>query len=707
MRKISTRILVQALALLLLMGCIPMRTYAAASENWITYAADSYAGGTGTADDPYQIATPEQLAKLAADTNSAVAGRVPNGTDYFRLTTDIDLSGKLWTPIGAHMGGNSMAAFYGHFDGNGKVISNMTVDMRGRAVSEITPSGLFGVIVANHTDYTVQNLTISGAKVYAFESEDDSLDNYINSAGVLAAYITAGGGSNGCPLIKNCKVSDSLVNGIKKAGGLFGEVCYAQISACSVSGTEVTGNGWTGGFAGYGFLCEIKNSSVEDGTVNGTWSTGGFAGVISGGTVENCTVSGEVTATDWRCGGFVGYMEEFDEGLTVKNCSTTAVVKSNINFDGEPRVGGFAGEIYSATEVSDCKALGEVVESYDDKNTVGKFVGRAAPTGDLNYFQDSEYDNRLHPEQNIIGNRTTFDAEKLKPYYADYGAVDAAIQAASALNKDLYKNYAAVSDAINAVDRSKKRDEQAIVDGYAAAINAAVAALEYKPADYSAVDEVVAKASGLKQDDYEDFSAVTNAINAIDRNKNITEQAEVDAYAKAVQDAINALVLKKAPVAKPEMIEGTNQSVEQGKAAVFKSSAELGDFIKVLIDGVEISGDNYTLTEGSTIVTLSGEFIKTLSAGTHTISIVSTTGSADTEFNVVNSSSQEEPGTPAQTTEPKTSEGTADVAAENLNANVKAPKTGDDTIRSMGIWVLIMAIGVLGLQSVKHSNLTK
>ena len=687
------------------MGYIPMRTSAAAGENWITYAAENYAGGTGTADDPYQIATPEQLAKLAADTNSAVGGRVPEGTDYFRLTADIDLSGKLWTPIGAHMGGNSMAAFYGHFDGNGKAISNMTVDMRGRAVSEITPSGLFGAIVANHTDYTVQNLTISGAKVYAFETKDASLDDYVNSAGVLAAYIAAGGGGNGCPIIKNCKVSDSLVNGIEKVGGLFGNVSYAQISDCSISDTEVTGNGWTGGFVGYGFLCEINNGSVENGTVNGTWSTGGFAGVISGGTVENCTVSGEVAATDWRCGGFVGYMEQFDNGLVMKNCSTTATVKSNINFDGEPRVGGFAGEINSATEISDCKALGEVVESYDDKNTVGKFVGRAA-ADELN-FQNCEYDNRLHPEQKIIGNRTVHDAEMIRPNYADYGAVDAAIQAALALNKDLYQNYTAVSDAINAVDRSKKRDEQAIVDGYAAAINAAVAALEYKPADYSAVDEAVAKASGLKPDDYEDFSAVTNAIKAIERNKNITEQAVVDAYAKAVQDAINALVPKKAPVAKPEIIEGANQSVDQGKAAVFRSSAELRDFIKVLIDGVEISRDKYTLTEGSTIVTLSGEFIKTLSVGKHTLSIVSTNGSADTEFNVVNSSSQEEPGTPAQTTEPKTSEGTADVAAENLNANVKAPKTGDDTIRSMGIWVLIMAIGVLGLQSVKHSKLTK
>lgn len=687
------------------MGYIPMRTSAAAGENWITYAAENYAGGTGTADDPYQIATPEQLAKLAADTNSAVGGRVPEGTDYFRLTADIDLSGKLWTPIGAHMGGNSMAAFYGHFDGNGKAISNMTVDMRGRAVSEITPSGLFGAIVANHTDYTVQNLTISGAKVYAFETKDASLDDYVNSAGVLAAYIAAGGGGNGCPIIKNCKVSDSLVNGIEKVGGLFGNVSYAQISDCSISDTEVTGNGWTGGFVGYGFLCEINNGSVENGTVNGTWSTGGFAGVISGGTVENCTVSGEVAATDWRCGGFVGYMEQFDNGLAMKNCSTTATVKSNINFDGEPRVGGFAGEINSATEISDCKALGEVVESYDDKNTVGKFVGRAA-ADELN-FQNCEYDNRLHPEQKIIGNRTVHDAEMIRPNYADYGAVDAAIQAALALNKDLYQNYTAVSDAINAVDRSKKRDEQAIVDGYAAAINAAVAALEYKPADYSAVDEAVAKASGLKPADYEDFSAVTNAIKAIERNKNITEQAVVDAYAKAVQDAINALVPKKAPVAKPEIIEGANQSVEQGKAVVFRSSAELRDFIKVLIDDVEISRDKYTLTEGSTIVTLSGEFIKTLSVGKHTLSIVSTNGSADTEFNVVNSSSQEEPGTPAQTTEPKTSEGTADVAAENLNANVKAPKTGDDTIRSMGIWVLIMAIGVLGLQSVKHSKLTK
>lgn len=679
------------------MGCIPMRTSAAAGENWITYAAENYAGGTGTADDPYQIATPEQLAKLAADTNSAVGGRVPEGTDYFRLTADIDLSGKLWTPIGAHMGGNSMAAFYGHFDGNGKAISNMTVDMRGRAVSEITPSGLFGAIVANHTDYTVQNLTISGAKVYAFETKDASLDDYVNSAGVLAAYIAAGGGGNGCPIIKNCKVSDSLVKGIEKVGGLFGDVSYAQISDCSISGTEVTGNGWTGGFVGYGFLCEINNGSVEDGTVNGTWSTGGFAGVISGGTVENCTVSGEVAATDWRCGGFVGYMEQFDNGLAMKNCSTTATVKSNINFDGEPRVGGFAGEINSVTEISDCKALGEVVESYDDKNTVGKFVGRAA-ADELN-FQNCEYDNRLHPEQKIIGNRTVHDSEMIRPYYADYGAVDAAIQAALALNKDLYQNYTAVSDAINAVDRSKKRDEQAIVDGYAAAINAAVAALEYKPADYSAVDEAVAKASGLKPDDYEDFSAVTNAIKAIERNKNITEQAVVDAYAKAVQDAINALVPKKASVAKPEIIEGANQSVEQGKAAVFRSSAELRDFIKVLIDGVEISRDKYTLTEGSTIVTLSGEFIKTLSVGKHTLSIVSTNGSADTEFNVVNSS-QEEPGAPAQTTEP-------DTAAENVNANVKAPQTGDDTIRSIGIGVLIMTMGVLGFVVIKRSKLTK
>ncbi len=129
---------------------------------------------------------------------------------------------------------------------------------------------------------------------------------------------------------------------------------------------------------------------------------------------------------------------------------------------------------------------------------------------------------------------------------ADYSAVDEAIAKADALNKDDYSDFSAVENAINAVDRSKNITEQDEVDAMAQAILDAVSALEYKPADYSAVDEAIAKADALNKDDYSDFSAVENAINAVDRSKNITEQDEVDAMAQAILDAVSALEYKPA-----------------------------------------------------------------------------------------------------------------------------------------------------------------
>ena len=74
---------------------------------------------------------------------------------------------------------------------------------------------------------------------------------------------------------------------------------------------------------------------------------------------------------------------------------------------------------------------------------------------------------------------------------------------------------------------------------------AAIKALEYKPADYTAVDKAIAAANALNKDDYKDFSAVEAAIAAVDRTKNITEQAAVDDMAKAINDAVAAL--EKAP----------------------------------------------------------------------------------------------------------------------------------------------------------------
>ena len=133
---------------------------------------------------------------------------------------------------------------------------------------------------------------------------------------------------------------------------------------------------------------------------------------------------------------------------------------------------------------------------------------------------------------------------------ADYTKVDEAIAKANALNKDNYKDFTAVEAAVNAVARDKNITEQSEVDAMAKAIEDAIAALQYKDADYTKVDAAIAKANALNKDNYKGFTAVEAAVNAVVRDKNITEQSEVDAMAKAIEDAIAALQYKDADYTK-------------------------------------------------------------------------------------------------------------------------------------------------------------
>ena len=134
---------------------------------------------------------------------------------------------------------------------------------------------------------------------------------------------------------------------------------------------------------------------------------------------------------------------------------------------------------------------------------------------------------------------------------ADYTKVDAAITKAKALNKDNYKDLTAVEAAVNAVVRDKNITEQSAVNAMAQDIEKAIAALQYKDADYTKVDAAIAKANALNKDNYKDFTAVEAAVNAVARGKNITKQAEVDAMAKAIEDAIAALQYKDADKTTP------------------------------------------------------------------------------------------------------------------------------------------------------------
>ena len=139
---------------------------------------------------------------------------------------------------------------------------------------------------------------------------------------------------------------------------------------------------------------------------------------------------------------------------------------------------------------------------------------------------------------------------KFKDSPADYSAVDAAIAKANALNKDNYKDFSAVETAINSVVRGKKLAEQADVDAMAQAIEDAIAALQYKEADYTKVDAAIAKANAPKQGQLQGFLRCGDCNQFGGSGKKLAEQAEVDAMAKAIEDAIAALQYKDADYTK-------------------------------------------------------------------------------------------------------------------------------------------------------------
>lgn len=182
-----------------------------------------------------------------------------------------------------------------------------------------------------------------------------------------------------------------------------------------------------------------------------------------------------------------------------------------------------------------------------------------------------DYPEETYEEEKVLGLMDQFSA-KHKDYLvrpADYSKVDAAIaRIPSDLSVYTEETVKAVNAAKDAVVRNKRVTEQAVVDGYADAINAAVKALVYKTADYSKVDAAIAKAEALNKADYKDFSAVEKAIKAVKHDLDITKQAEVDAMAKAIEDAIAALE-KKAPATNGttnggNTTGGTSDSIKTG-----------------------------------------------------------------------------------------------------------------------------------------------
>ena len=204
----------------------------------------------------------------------------------------------------------------------------------------------------------------------------------------------------------------------------------------------------------------------------------------------------------------------------------------------------YKGANYTKVDAAIDKAKALNKDNYKDFSGVEAAVN--AVVRGKNITEQSEVDKMAKAIEKAI------DALEYKG--ADYTKVDAAIAKVNALNKKDYKDFSGVEDAVKAVVRDKNITEQSEVDKMEKAIEDAIAALQYKGADYTKVDAAIGKANALNKNNYKDFSGVEAAVNAVDRDKNVTEQSEVDAMAKAIDDAISVLQYKDADYTKVDAV---------------------------------------------------------------------------------------------------------------------------------------------------------
>lgn len=158
--------------------------------------------------------------------------------------------------------------------------------------------------------------------------------------------------------------------------------------------------------------------------------------------------------------------------------------------------------------------------------------------------------------------------------------------------------------------------------------------VEFQAADYSEVDKAIAEAEKLNKDDYENFEEVEKAVQAVVRGKNFTEQDVVDGYAAAIKAAVAALKPVSSGQNVYKIVEGADQTIVIGdkKDITIKADGDFNKFTGLSIDGKEVAKENYTVASGSTVITLKAEYVKTLSVGVHTVTINYTDGKVETKL---------------------------------------------------------------------------
>lgn len=378
--------------------------------------------------------------------------------------------------------------------------------------------------------------------------------------GYSGSYYFAGNYDGGGHSITNAVSTGKVDSNGCATAGIFGWVAFGSVKNLHVKNANSVATGqnnysYVGGIAGvcYGssiINCSVVNSFLESKRNSNNNCAGSIVGYSTGGTFEKCAAENNQVKTMAYGGGFVGEVDDdpdYGAGTsTFTNCYTAncSVSSKTDDVQGVSLVGGFVGEMTDSTlTVNNCYVYRAML------STEGTAVPGIKATG--------VFAGHLWGDSSIVDTNCFFGA---------CGTTE------------------------NAGTASEKTEEEFRNGTVAGLLGEAFAQVgDYPkingPADYSSVDAAIAKANALNKNSYQDFSAVEKAIADVVRDKNITEQSKVDAMAKAIEDAIAALVKKpsSSSSSRPSYSITTPDKTENGSVNISSTSAKRGSVVTITV----------------------------------------------------------------------------------------------------------------------------
>lgn len=482
------------------------------------------------------ITTVDELLQFAKAVDN---GEYDDKTDaVVSLDADLDLTGIAWTPIGSTFDadGNLLHYFSGKFYGNGHTISNLDFS-ENYGKTEYPSFGLFSEVYGAE----ISGLTIQGKL-------DVSNSGYVYFGTV--AGVAADSKISDCVSDVSFTDTDKYING---TAAMCGYAINSTIEYCQNKGN-------------YSITKDVSSFQM-----------GGIVGVAQNSTVQYCANTGDMTSWAPCTGGIVGQLYQASK---IINCYSTG--KMAPLGKGTTDFGGIAGTVGAGTEIRHCYFAGEMDLSQYTATTPYKRLGGIAggvstdtPAFENNYFVGTENVPACFKYQDA-GTEKTLDSMKTEDFFneitaaggnyrfnsngtpilpAPKYAVSFVVTPAELTNVIIKVNGQVVTNPANleaGTYQAEVSADNCEVFNSSITITADTAththtiAMTYLPADYTKVDAAIAKANALNKNDYKDFSGVEAAVKAVVRDKNITEQSEVDAMAKAIEDAIAALEKKPA-----------------------------------------------------------------------------------------------------------------------------------------------------------------